>query len=83
MQLRGPEPAPHARTRRSPGDHLRPARCKCIERKEVVVPTNVEPWPHWGEHLQNDEPLARWTEVLLALFAVLVACAIVIGVRAM
>ena len=45
--------------------------------------TNLESWPHWGEHLQNDEPLARWTELLLAAFAVLAAIAIVVGVQAM
>ena len=44
--------------------------------------TSTAPWPHGGEHLQNDEPLARWTELLLALFAVLAATAIVIGVQA-
>jgi len=44
--------------------------------------TNFEPWPHGGEHLQNDEPLARWTELLLALFAVLAATAIVIAIQA-
>jgi len=47
------------------------------------MPTYSEPWPHWGEHLQNDEPLARWTELLLALFAVMAAIAIVIGIQAM
>ena len=44
--------------------------------------TNTETWPHLGEHLDNDEPLARWTELLLALFAVLAAAAIMIGVQA-
>jgi hypothetical protein len=53
------------------------------DRKEVVVTTSTEHWPHSGEHLQNDEPLARWTELLLALFAVLSAAAIMIGVQAM
>jgi hypothetical protein len=47
------------------------------------MPTNFETWPHHGEHLDNDEPLARWTELLLALFAVLAAAAIMIGVQAM
>ena len=47
------------------------------------MPTNLELWPHTGEHLQNDERLAQWTEVLLAIFAVFAVSALVIGVHAM
>jgi hypothetical protein len=47
------------------------------------MPTEIESFPHLGEHCDNDIPMARLTLWLLAAFAVAAALAIVFGLRAL